>query len=164
MADGFDPIAEAARHWDDHGWGDATDGMVAVTSIMRAQQILQGRVDRALRPFALTFARYELLMLLSFSRTGKLPMSTIGSRLQVHPTSVTNAVDRLEEARLVERVPHPDDRRVTLIAITAAGRRLAKRATTDLNTEVFEDVGLTATENRVLAEVLTVLRRDAGDL
>src|SRR5689334_5312433 len=80
----FDPIEEARRQWIEHGWADVADGMAAVTSIMRAQQLFLGRVDNVLRPYELTFARYELLMLLVFSRTGALPLSRIGARLQVH--------------------------------------------------------------------------------
>src|SRR5487761_254435 len=64
----FDPIEEARRQWRVHGWDAAAPGMAAVTSIMRAHQIYLARVDAALRPFDLTFARYELLMLLSLSR------------------------------------------------------------------------------------------------
>ena len=37
-------------------------------------------------------------MLLSFSTSGALPLSKIGERLQVHATSVTNVIDRLEAA------------------------------------------------------------------
>ena len=94
----FDPIEAARGTWAERGWVDAADGMAAVTSVMRAHQIMLARVDDALRPLGLTFARYELLMLLQFSRTGSLPLSKIGSRLQVHPASVTNVVDRLESA------------------------------------------------------------------
>ena len=90
----FDPIAEARRQWEAHGWKDAAPGMAAVTSVVRAYQIYLARVDRSLKPFGLTFARYELLMLLLFSRRGSLPLNKLGSRLQVHPTSITNAVDR----------------------------------------------------------------------
>jgi len=69
-----------------------------VTSVMRAQQVLLARVDAVLSPFGLTFARFEVLMLLQFSRSGALPLSRIGQRLQVHPASVTNAIDRLVPA------------------------------------------------------------------
>jgi hypothetical protein len=92
----FDPIAEATRLWCAHGWEHAAEGMAAVTSLMRAQAIVQARVDDVLRPLELTFARYELLMLLSFTRAGRLPMTTAGARLQVYPASVTNAATRRE--------------------------------------------------------------------
>src|SRR3954469_25930453 len=106
----FDPVAEARRQWVDHGWAEAADGMAAVTSLMRAQQIVLTRVEEALRPYNLPFARYEVLMLLLFSRRGSLPMARIGERLQVHPASVTNAVDRLEAAGLGRPSPPPAGR------------------------------------------------------
>ncbi|MGF7237475.1 MAG: MarR family transcriptional regulator [Frankia sp.] len=159
----FDPIEEARHHWRARGWVEAADGMAAVTSIMRAQQIVQARVDAELRPLSLTFARYELLMLLSFSRHGALPMTKIGSRLQVHPTSVTNAVDRLEAARLVRRRTHPTDRRTTLVELTPDGAAAAESATERLNQRVFATPGLSEGDVTSLIEVLTDMRRTAGD-
>lgn len=160
---GFDPIAQARQQWVDQGWADAADGMAAITSLMRAHQIVLARVEAALRPLGVTFARYEVLMLLWFSKRGSLPMKIIGSRLQVHPTSVTNAVDRLEDAGLVARSTHPEDRRAVLVALTPAGRELAERATKALNTEVFEQPDLSGRDVRSLVDVLTRLRRTAGD-
>ncbi|MEO6879905.1 MAG: MarR family transcriptional regulator [Mycobacteriaceae bacterium] len=159
----LDPIVEAIRKWREHGWSDAAAGMAAVTSLMRAHQIVLARVERVLRPAGLTFARYELLMLLVFSSRGTLPMSWASARLQVHPTSVTNAVDRLEAAGLVERSPHPDDRRATLVTITAHGRDAADAATRALNAEVFTQPGLNPPDVERLVEVLAELRRGAGD-
>lgn len=159
----LDPIEEAHRQWAEHGWGEVADGMAAVTSLVRAQQIVMARVDEALKPTGLTFSRYELLMLLGFSKTGALPMAKASARLQVHPTSVTNTVDRLEAAKLVERVPHPSDRRATLIEITDAGRELVARATTELNTKVFARPGLPPDRLHTLLELLAEFRRAAGD-
>lgn len=158
-----DPIGEAHRQWIDHGWGDVADGMAAVTAIMRAQQIMLSRVEHVLKPHGLTFARYELLRLLAFTRSGRLPMAKAGARLQVHPTSVTNAVDRLEAAGLARRLPHPTDRRTTLVDITPAGREVVAAATEDLNARVFADVGLAPDSRAALIEALTELRRSAGD-
>lgn len=159
----FDPISEAHRQWRAQGWDDAADGMAVVTSIIRVEQIMLGRIDALLKPFGLTFARYELLTLLSFTRTGALPLGKIGARLQVHPASVTNAVNRLEADALVERVPHPHDGRTTLATITAEGRRVARETSKVLNDEVFGALGWTADELRTLFELLRKFRQGAGD-
>jgi DNA-binding MarR family transcriptional regulator len=158
-----DPIAEARRQWQAHGWVDAADGMAAVTSIMRAQQLMLSAVERVLKPFNLSFARFEMLRLLSFSRDGSLPMVVASARLQVHPTSVTNTVDRLERDGLVRREAHPEDRRATLIVITEAGREVVDRATDQLNSEVFAQPGLAEADIADLVRILTSLRRDSGD-
>ncbi|WP_432843387.1 MarR family winged helix-turn-helix transcriptional regulator [Dactylosporangium sp. CA-092794] len=159
----FDPIAEAHRQWSAHGWAHAAGGMAAVTSLMRAQQIALARVEAVLKPHGVTFARYEVLMLLYFSRKSSLPMALIGARLQVHPTSVTNAVDRLEAAGLVRRTPHPADRRSTVVELLDAGRELAEAATADLNAEVFAAPWLPGATAAALVEAISDLRRDAGD-
>ncbi|WP_433611768.1 MarR family winged helix-turn-helix transcriptional regulator [Prescottella agglutinans] len=159
----LDPIEEAHRQWTQHGWGAVADGMAAVTSVMRAQQIMMARVEETLKPFGLTFSRYELLTLLTFTRTGALPMAKASARLQVHPTSVTNAVDRLEAAGLVRRVPHPTDRRATLVEITDEGRELALRSTEELNDKVFAEPGLAPDRLDSLVRILAELRYRAGD-
>src|SRR5262245_15153693 len=137
----FDPIARAAELWADQV-GPATT-MAAVTSIMRVQQVLQSAVDSALRPPGLTFARYEGLLLPTFSQRGSLPMRGTGERLQLHPTSVTNSVDRLEADGLVNRLPHPTDRRTTLAEITEAGRERRESATKAVTEIDFGLRGLT---------------------
>src|SRR4051812_30296876 len=137
--------------------------MVAVTSVMRAHQILLARVENALRPYDLSFSRFELLRLLAFSRTGALPIAKASDRLQVHVTSVTHAIRRLESAGLVERLPHPTDGRTTLVQITALGRSTVEDATATLNEKVFADIGMTDKESQALVASIDTLRRHAGD-
>jgi DNA-binding MarR family transcriptional regulator len=157
----FDPIERAAQLWQDR-IGPA-ETMAAVTNVMRVQQILQSAVDAALRPHGLTFARYEALVLLLFSRQGSLPMKVMGQRLQLHPTSVTNIVDRLQADQLVERSGHPTDRRTTMVTITEAGRQRQKMATVALTDIDFGLVGLDAEHITELTALLTRVRHAAGD-
>ncbi|GAA3011321.1 MarR family winged helix-turn-helix transcriptional regulator [Actinokineospora diospyrosa] len=157
----FDPIARAAQLWGER-IGDATT-MAAVTSVMRVQQILQSAVDAALKPHGLTFARYEALVLLTFSKRGSLPMRVMGERLQLHPTSVTNIVDRLEADGLVKRTPHPTDRRTTLAEITDAGRQRQEEATVAVTAVDFGLRGLTERQTTQLTELLAKVRRATGD-
>jgi DNA-binding MarR family transcriptional regulator len=157
----FDPIDEAARQWGLR-WG-AVDQMHAVTSLMRVQQLVLAQLDDLLRPHGLTFARYEALVLLTFSRAGSLPLGKMGERLQVHPTSVTSIVDRLEAAGHVVRRPHPDDGRAVLAEITDTGRAVVEAATADLVSARFALGGMPAEDLRALSELLRPVRRAAGD-
>ena len=157
-----DPIAEAKRQWSLHGWDDAAPGMSAVTSIMRAQQLMLARVEGALRPFELSFARFEMLRLLAFSREGRMPMASAIARLQVDPTSVTNTVNRLVRDGLVTRDPHPDDGRAVLLTLTESGRDMIERATPALN-DVFAELGLSPEDTTELVRILARFRKDAGD-
>jgi DNA-binding MarR family transcriptional regulator len=159
----FDPIVEARRQWETQGWEAQAPAMAVVTSIMRLQQVFLSRADATLRPLELTFARYEVLMLLSFSKVGHLPLGIIGERLQVNAASVTNAVNRLEAQGLVERRPNPQDGRGTLAALTEPGRHLARRATELMNERVFTDVGLDGPALQTLFGALSQLRQAAGD-
>jgi DNA-binding MarR family transcriptional regulator len=156
-----DRIAEAARQWT-HRWGpSATPAMSAVTSIMRVQQILLGRLNGSLKPFDLTFPRYEALMILYLSRRGSMPLGKIGERLQVHPTSVTSLVDGLERSGFVRRRAHEDDRRATLAEITEAGRIAAEAATEVLNEACFFTAPLRRGSLESVVGLLLPLRAEA---
>jgi len=159
----FDPIAEAARQWSEHWGPEATPAMRAVTSIMRAHQILMGRLNEALAPYNLTFPRYEALMLLYYSRTGSLPLGKMGDRLQVHRTSMTNLMDGLEREGLAEREPHPTDRRTTLATITPRGRDVARKTTRVLNRSGFGTEPLPERDLDAISDRLARLRLGAGD-
>src|SRR5690349_24617639 len=123
----FDPVHEAARNWAKHFGDDPVPSMAAVTSIMRVQQILLARLNDTLKPFGLTFPRYEALMLLYYSRRGALPLGKMGVRLQVHRTSVTNIIDGLERSGYVVRERHERDRRTILAEIGRASCRERER-------------------------------------
>ena len=158
----FDPIERAGQTWEHH-FGPAA-AMRAATSVFRVQQILLARFDEALRPHDLTFARYEVLVLLTFSRTGELPLKVIGSRLMVHPTSVTNAIDRLVAVGLVRRRPNPADGRGVLAGITDAGRAVVATATTALTDMDFGLGDVPSDELSALFDVLRRVRLGAGDV
>src|SRR6201996_6888362 len=162
----FDPIERAGALWE-RNWpgepGEVYESMRAVTSIMRAHQILIAELDSRLRPYGITFSRYEALVLLMYSRAGSLPLSKIGERLQVHATSVTNVIDRLESAGLVRREPNPQDGRGTLAVITTEGRDVVTKATAELNAARFGLGALGTTDLGVVFDLLRQLRVDAGD-
>jgi DNA-binding MarR family transcriptional regulator len=162
----FDPIDRAGDLWESHWPDEEPDvyaAMRAVTSIMRAHQILIAQLDAMLRPYGITFSRYEALVLLVHSHEGALPLSKIGERLQVHATSVTNVIDRLEAAGLVRREPNPRDGRGTLAVITDEGREIADKATEAFNAARFGMGALPTGDLQKLFAILRRLRVDAGD-
>ncbi|SHE91283.1 DNA-binding transcriptional regulator, MarR family [Ferrithrix thermotolerans DSM 19514] len=158
-----DAIAEARRQWNKR-WPDAASAMATATSIMRAQQIVLKAVDDSLRPLGLTFARFEALTLLSFTKTGALPLGKLGKLLMIHPTSVTNIVDRLSDDGYIERVPHPSDRRTTLARITNEGRSLAKKAADVVNAIGFGLDALSESEKEAIVQIVRRLRVSTGEL
>jgi DNA-binding MarR family transcriptional regulator len=158
----FDPIERAGETWE-RRFGPAS-AMRAATSVFRVQQILLARFDEVLRPHRLTFARYEVLVLLTFSRRGELPLKVIGSRLMVHPTSVTNAIDRLVAAGYVARRPNPADGRGVLAAITEEGRAVVEVATRALTELDFGLADVPEAERDELFDLLRRVRLGAGDV
>lgn len=157
----FDPIERASELWTKH-IGDPTSMRLA-TSIMRVQQLIIAELDAALKPYGITFARYEVLVLLSFSSTGQLPLSKIGERLMVHPTSVTNAMDRLEAQGLVKRVADSTDRRRTFAELTPEGEAVLEKATEQIMSIDFAVNGLDAEQQDQTYDLLRSLRSAAGD-
>ena len=158
-----DPIAQARDQWVSHGWDAEADSMAAITAVMRTASIFLQRADSILRPHGLTFARFEVLALLGFSKRGSLPMTHASRLLQVHATSLTNSVDRLEATGLVRRIQHPTDGRTRLLELTAEGANVLAAARDDLNEQLFADSGLPVADARELFHILSRFRRASGD-
>lgn len=160
----FDPIARAQETWTGRFGPDApAQAMATATSVLRVAQLLTTAFDQACAPHGLTFARYEALVLLSFARPEGLPMSVVGERLMVHPTSATHIVQRLAAQGLVERVPNPRDGRGTLARITDEGRRVMQECTRDLHDCRFGVDALTSDDQGSLFALLRQVRVAAGD-
>jgi DNA-binding MarR family transcriptional regulator len=157
-----DPVQVARDNWEAQGWAHGSTAMV-VASIMRTQQILLADTEATLQPFGLSATRYEILQVLYFRRDNMLPLGQLSERLQVHPTSITNAVDKLERQGFVERVPHPTDRRTTLAHLTKTGRQVVRQATAALVDVGFAHIGLADDELGQLFELLRKVRHAAGD-
>ena len=157
----YDPVEGARERWIEQGWTDSADGMAAVVSIMRAEQIFLNEATDILRPLGLTFARYQVLGMLRW--TGPLTLGKLGDRLWITPATVTNAIDRLEAAGLCRRASHPDDARATLAEITTKGRKLFDRAVEQLNVKLFSTVGLSEDELHELVRLVRKIRATAGD-
>jgi DNA-binding MarR family transcriptional regulator len=161
--DPFDPIAEARRQWSIR-WPGHADQMAAVTSVMRVQQLLLARIEAILQPHGLTFAAFEALRLLAFTRSGSMPMGTMGTRLMVHPASVTNVISRLEQRGLVERHISAQDRRVVLATLTDGGHTLVRDATAALNEASFGIAALSVAETAAFMSMLQQVRIAVGDV
>ena len=158
----YDPVEGSRQHWIAQGWPDAASGVAAVVSVMRGWQILLSQANNTLRPFGLTFARYQVLGLL---RAGdRLPLGQVGARLWITPGTVTSSVDRLEAAGLLRRLPHPGDGRTVLAEITAAGRRVFDQAVASLNADLFSTIPLSRAELDVLVGIMNKIRAEFGDV
>jgi DNA-binding MarR family transcriptional regulator len=85
---------------------------------------------------------------------GPLPIGSMAEVLMCDASTMTGIADRLEERGLVERQTDGADRRVKLLALTPAGRRLVEAIDAPLSGEIPGIARLTAAERRTLTELL----------
>ncbi len=106
----------------------------------------------------LSAQRLRILILLR--ERGPMIMRELTSLLGVSPTNVTALIDSLEKDSYVRRQPHPEDRRATVIALTAQAEKtldchcLAYR---ERVSTLFDE--LSATESEQLLNVLSKLQQ-----
>jgi DNA-binding MarR family transcriptional regulator len=101
----------------------------AWAALLRVHARLVPQLDRELRERCdLPLTWYDVLLELDSAPGRSLTMGRLGEAVVVSRTRVTRVVDDLVRAGLVERQTHPDDRRSTVVAITAEGRRRFRRA------------------------------------
>jgi DNA-binding MarR family transcriptional regulator len=159
----FDVVEASRKVWLSLWNPEAASGMAVFTAILRSQQLLSDEVNRVMRRHGLTFARYEVLTWLATDPESSLTLSWISKTLRIPPATVTNIIDKLEADRLIRRVQHPSDARTTLAVITPRGRRTAHAATDDLNSTVYERVGLSEAQRDQLIDLLAELRASANE-
>jgi DNA-binding MarR family transcriptional regulator len=121
----------------------------------RLWRVSHTRTAEALGSIGLTPATFGVLNVLS-ERNGAIQQE-IGSLMSIDPSTMVALIDDLEGAGLVERRPHPKDRRARVVALTAKGRRRLERGRT-LAGQVEDEVlrGLSDAQRR---QLLALLRR-----
>src|SRR5580692_4183439 len=159
----FDVVEASRRVWLQRWAPEAASGMAVFTAILRSYQLLNDQVQHVMRRHDLTFARYEVLAWLATDPESALTLSWISKTLRIPPATVTNIIDRLEDEKLVRRVPHPSDARTTLAEITARGRKDEIAATDDLNATVYERIGLSERQRGQLVDLLAELRANGNE-
>jgi len=97
-----------------------------VRALLVASRALVGVAARSLVDVDVTLPQFRALVLLSRS---DLTVSGLGEALDVHATTASRLVDRLVGKNLVLRQRSPDDRRVSILRLSAGGRRLVARVT-----------------------------------
>ncbi len=110
-------------------------------------------------PHRITVGEFDVLAALRRGGTDTaLTPTTLARVAMISPAGMTNRLDRLESAGLIVRRPDPDDRRGSLVELTADGHATADRAIEDLvaaENELFRE--LSATERQRLDRTLDKL-------
>jgi DNA-binding MarR family transcriptional regulator len=155
---GGDAVEWVRRHWAAEGLPDA-DRFATVAALFRLNQAVEAEFDRTLRPFEVNRSMYLVLVTLSLSPGGARKLSYLSRYHMVHQTTVTLIIDQLEKRGLARRQPHPTDRRVSLAALTPAGRALTRDATAALAERGF---GLPGVSGRSLDQLRAAMRAVRG--
>jgi DNA-binding MarR family transcriptional regulator len=157
-----DPVDWVRERWASLGNPDAERFAVAA-SLMRAEHLVTAGLESALRPHDLTPTAYLMLVTLSLSDRGTRRLSYLARYLMVHQTTVTQMVDQCEQRGLVQRRPHPTDRRTTLAVLTTEGRALLRRATKSAGAAGFGLGDVDEATVSTLSDALRTVRHAHGD-
>ena len=110
-------------------------------SILFTATILYKISYKFFKKFDLSDAQFNVIMQLSYAEESSLSQVELSRRLVVNKTDMTGIIDRLEKAKMVERVAHATDRRVNNIRLTEKGRNLVKEIEPHYLEEMFKLMG-----------------------
>lgn len=105
------------------------DEMRAWQALLHSYHEVIRTLDRELRDeHDLTLASYDVLVRLARAPERSLRMTELARRVLITPSGVTRMIDGLVDRGMVRRKPAPDDGRVALASLTAAGLRTVRAA------------------------------------
>jgi MarR family transcriptional regulator, 2-MHQ and catechol-resistance regulon repressor len=137
----------------DKGDENLADGTHVFLIVWKTYRALLARAQASIKQVELCDSDFRVLEALLHK--GPLPINVIGNKVDLTTGSITSAIDRLEEKRLVARKNHPDDRRIRVVELTAKGRRLIEKAYAQHQLDMEEAVrGLSREERSILVKLL----------
>jgi MarR family transcriptional regulator, transcriptional regulator for hemolysin len=101
-------------------------------------RLIRRRFERSARQTGLPLTRHQARTLLYIARAEGLSQAAAATMLDIEPIALVRLLDRLHEEGLVDRRPHPTDRRVRTLWLTPAGWRVIDRVLA-INTEIREE-------------------------
>jgi MarR family transcriptional regulator, 2-MHQ and catechol-resistance regulon repressor len=135
------------------GDGDIAEGTHVFLIVWKTYRALLARADASVKRINLCDSDFRVLEALLHK--GPLPVNVIGKKVDLTTGSITSAIDRLQEKRLVVRKNHPDDRRIRVVELTTKGRRLIEKAYAQHKLDMEKAVrGLSREERVVLVNLL----------
>ena len=137
----------------------------ALANLVRAASEALGELDRRRRVLAdISSSGFEALAVLDGAGE-PLTGTDIASHLLVTTASITSLLDTLARRGYIERKPHPNDRRKTLVSITNTGRDLVDEMLPTVHTAATQLLGgLSADRLEAFISVCTHVRSRAAEL
>lgn len=120
---------------------------------------LEKNANNAMRAHGLTMTQCGTLLILDQAPEGQMTLKELERQLRVAQSTAAGIVARLEQKGLVEGMGSPEDRRIKMVRITAAGRQCCRYAERDMEeTERLLLSGLTETEQSIFLSLLKKVR------
>ena len=159
-----DHVATILRQWAQERPDLDPSPIAIVGRLSRLSRHFERQLEANYKRYDLQGGTYDLLATL---RRHGAPYTLTPTQLQAEMMlssgATTHRIDLLENRGLLERSPDPDDRRGTLVKLTATGKKLVDEVTeTHLATEADLLAALSATQRRELATLLGRLAQAAG--
>lgn len=134
---------------------------VSSVDLAHSLRLVVGRLARRLRQRTLGgLTPSQLSVLASLSRQGPVTLSELAETEGVAAASISGIVGRLVDKGLVDRIPHPDDRRSTLVEMSPQGRKVLEKGRGERTAFLAERLDrLSAREREVLTEAVAILAR-----
>jgi len=108
----------------------STTGYDLIIQVLSAANVMVKESHRLFRPHGLTEAQFNVLNVLGAEPAG-VSQRELSDVLVVDRSNITGLLDRMEKLGWVRRADHPSDRRVYLVTMTAAGRKLWEKVHPD---------------------------------
>ncbi|WP_428603969.1 MarR family winged helix-turn-helix transcriptional regulator [Sedimenticola sp.] len=99
-----------------------------VMDIINLQSKIQKRVGGALFVHGIGLSEYFVLNQLYLAPKQKMRRSDLAEQVGLSPSGITRLLNPLEKVGLVEKEPNPRDARVSLVALSAAGKQVYEDA------------------------------------
>ncbi len=158
-----DAVDEMVEQWARERPDLDTDGMAIIGRISRLERRLAPRLAEVFARHGLEAWEFDVLATLRRSEAPhRLTAGQLLEQMMITSGTVTHRIDRLEGRGLIRREPHPEDRRVVLVALTPEGRRTVDAAAPDHFANELEIVSALDPEER--ADLVRLLRRLHGAL
>ena len=125
-------------------------------------RLLRRRFEQRARVTGLTRSQWQVLAHLSLNEG--LNQSRLAELLEVEPITLSRIVDKLQSFGLIERYPHPSDRRVWILRLTPAARpKLTEGRTFSDRTRSEAFAGISDSEGLHLLKTLQALKSNLTD-
>jgi DNA-binding MarR family transcriptional regulator len=114
-------VLDAETRAEERPW-EHQDALRLWLRLLTCTTMIEGEIRTRLRErFDVTLPRFDLMAQLEKSPEG-LTLGDLSRRMMVSNGNITGLVERLAELALIERIPHPTDRRAAFVRLTPAGR------------------------------------------